>query len=335
MRIRPVRRLAFLTLLLGLTAAVAQPPAAPTAKPVFLFGYNLKVRPGGESDWKKAAVVGVELNKDSGTSALLAITETGNITVTAGEPGTTKQADWVFALDLKVRKADEDKFTKETFTVGVEMFKDGVSKKLLYLSQKKGVTFADPPATVGADKNPIWQYGLILKCRKPEEATFAKDTKRFGVEVFKDDNTGGLVYATEDGGLAAGGAAPAKAPEEGKVLDPKPLYGLVLKARKADEADFTDATKKYGVEVYRDENSGQLVYLSETGSLAVVPPPASLTVKEKGKPLWKHALMVKARPLGVDFAKAPKYGIEVFEDHNTGYLIYICETGSIAVLPKK
>lgn len=332
MRIRLVRRVAFLTLLLGLAAATAQPPA-PTAKPVFLYGYNLKVRPGGESDWKKAAVVGIELNKDSGTNALLAVTETGSLAVAAGDPGATKQADWVFALDLKVRKADEDKFTKETFTVGVEMFKDGVTKKLLYLSQKKGVAFAEPPATVGEGKNPIWQYGLILKCRKPEEAGFTATTKRFGVEVFKDDNTGGLVYVTEDGGLAAAGTAPAKAPEEGKVLAPKSLYGLVLRVRKADELNFTDATKKYGVEVYKDENSGQLIYLSETGSLAVVPPPAKMTDKPGIE--WKHALVIKARPVGVDFAKAPKYGIEVVEDNNTGNLIYISETGSIAVLPKK
>ena len=333
MRIRLVRRVAFLTLLVGLTAATAQPPAAPTAKPVFLYGYNLKVRPGGEGDWKKAAVVGIELNKDSGTNALLAVTETGSLAVAPGEPGTTKQADWVFALDLKVRKADEDKFTKETFTVGVEMFKDGVTKKLLYLSQKKGVAFAEPPAAVGEGKNPVWQYGLILKCRKPEEAAFTAATKRFGVEVFKDDNTGGLVYVTEDGGLAAAGTAPAKAPEEGKVLAPKSLYGLVLRVRKADELNFTDATKKYGVEVYRDENSGQLIYLSETGSLAVVPPPAKMT--DKPGVSWKHALVIKARPVGVDFAKAPKYGIEVVEDNNTGNLIYISETGSIAVLPKK
>lgn len=333
MRIRSVRRSAFLALLVGLTAAVGQQPA-PTAKPVFLYGYNLKVRPGGESDWKKAAAVGIELNKDSGTNAILAVTETGSLTVTAGEPGTTKTADWVFALDLKVRKADEDKFTKETFTVGVEMFKDGVSKKLLYLSQKKGVMFAEPPAgAVGDGKNPVWQYGLILKCRKPEEAGFTKDTKRFGVEVFKDDNTGGLVYVTEDGGLAAGGPAPAKAPEEGKVAAPKSLYGLVVRVRKADELNFTDATKKYGVEVYKDENSGQLVYLSETGSLAVVPPPAKMNDKPGVE--WKHALVIKARPVGVEFPKAPKYGIEVVEDNNTGYLIYISETGSIAVLPKK
>jgi len=312
-------------------AAVAH--AQPTAKPVYLFGYNLKVRPGGQTDWKKATAVGVELNRDTGTGALLAVTESGNLAVTTGEPGANKKAEWVFALDLKVRKAEEDRFTPETFTVGVEMFKEGVTGKLLYLSEKKGVAFAAPPAAVVGEKNPVWQYGLILKCRKPDEAKFSKDTKKFGLDVFKDDNTGGLVYATEDGGLAAGGKAPATAPAGDKVIAPKSLYGLVVRVRKADEADFTDKTKKYGVEVYEDGNSGQLVYVSETGSVAVTAPPEKMS--GKAGVTWKHALVIKARPAGVDFAKAAKYGIEVFEDNNTGNLIYISETGSIAVLPKK
>lgn len=49
------------------------------------------------------------------------------------------------------------------------------------------------------------------------------------------------------------------------------LHGLDLKARKGGEADFTDKTKKIGVEVFKDENTGNLVYISETGSIAVVP----------------------------------------------------------------
>jgi hypothetical protein len=49
------------------------------------------------------------------------------------------------------------------------------------------------------------------------------------------------------------------------------LHGLELRVRKAGEADFTKDTKKYGIEVFKDENTGNLVYISETGSIAVVP----------------------------------------------------------------
>lgn len=52
---------------------------------------------------------------------------------------------------------------------------------------------------------------------------------------------------------------------------PKWLHGMNLKARKDSEGNFTDTTKKYGIEVFRDENNGNLIYISETGSIAVVP----------------------------------------------------------------
>jgi hypothetical protein len=48
------------------------------------------------------------------------------------------------------------------------------------------------------------------------------------------------------------------------------LHGLDLQVRKAGEKEFKDA-RAYGIEVFRDENTGNLVYISETGSIAVVP----------------------------------------------------------------
>jgi hypothetical protein len=59
--------------------------------------------------------------------------------------------------------------------------------------------------------------------------------------------------------------------QESKVKAPLWLHGMNVKARKSDELDFNKDTKKYGIEVYRDENNGNLIYISETGSIAVVP----------------------------------------------------------------
>jgi len=53
--------------------------------------------------------------------------------------------------------------------------------------------------------------------------------------------------------------------------NPTWLHALELSARQAGEKDFTDKTKTYGIEVYRDQNNGNLVYVSQTGSIAVVP----------------------------------------------------------------
>jgi hypothetical protein len=59
--------------------------------------------------------------------------------------------------------------------------------------------------------------------------------------------------------------------QSGKTKEPVWLHGLELRVRKAGEADFGPNTKKWGLEVFRDENTGNLVYISETGSIAVVP----------------------------------------------------------------
>lgn len=55
----------------------------------------------------------------------------------------------------------------------------------------------------------------------------------------------------------------------GDVKEPKWLHGMNLKSRTSAQTEFKDA-KKYGIEVFRDENNGNLIYISETGSIAVV-----------------------------------------------------------------
>ena len=49
------------------------------------------------------------------------------------------------------------------------------------------------------------------------------------------------------------------------------LSGQVLRVRAVDEPRFTDKSKKFGLELYRDENNGNIIYISETGSIAVLP----------------------------------------------------------------
>lgn len=72
-------------------------------------------------------------------------------------------------------------------------------------------------------------------------------------------------------GIIIGGQMPSVYGQAGKTKDPSWMYGLNLKARKSTEDDFTKDTKKYGIEVFKDENNNNLIYISETGSIAVVP----------------------------------------------------------------
>ena len=149
--------------------------------------------------------------------------------------------------------------------------------------------------------------------------------------MFKDENTGGLVYVTETGAIATA-AAPATPPDGTKIAPPKTMYGLVLRVRGADELDFSEKTKRMGVEVFEDVNAGVLLYVTQAGFVATAP----LTkLKEAKGVTWQGAMNLKARKAGeVDFEKAKKFGVEVFLDNRTGYQLLIGETGSIAVVAK-
>jgi len=55
------------------------------------------------------------------------------------------------------------------------------------------------------------------------------------------------------------------------VKDADWSHAFNLPCRKSKEADFTKDTQKFGIEVFRDKTTGNLIYVSETGSIAVVP----------------------------------------------------------------
>ena len=53
--------------------------------------------------------------------------------------------------------------------------------------------------------------------------------------------------------------------------DPKWSHAFNLTVRAADEPKVTDSTARYGIEVFRDTTNGNLIYITDTGSIAVVP----------------------------------------------------------------
>lgn len=316
------------------TAQEKQPPnddKKPTA-PKFLYGHDFKVRPGGQTDWVKANKIGVEVFRDEPTNAIVAISENGAISVAqAGPVGTDKTGKWLTAHDLATRKADEPEFTQNTKRFGIEMFRDLGSNRLLYVSETGSLAFAPITGELVTDRGPKWHHALVPKVRAPDQSGF-DNAKKFGMEVFKDENTGGLIYITETGSIATAKAPPSP-PDSKKILPPKTAYGLVLRVRGANEPDFTNETKRIGVEVFEDPNANTLFYLTETGSVAVAPNPGKFIPEARGV-TWKSAMVLKARKGGEkEFDKARKFGIEVFQDNRTGNLIFISETGAIAVLP--
>ena len=202
---------------------------------------------------------------------------------------------------------------------------------MLYVSETGNIALAPVPGGLVADKGPKWHHALEPKVRSPEQDKF-DNAKKYGLEIFKDENTGGLVYITDRGAISSA-PAPATAPDAKKIQPPKTMYGLVLYVRGADEADFTDKTKRISLEVFEDPNANAMFYITEAGSIATAPVPTKIPPDAKSV-TWKSAMALRARKAGEkEFDKAKKYGIEVFEDNRTGNLIFISETGSIAVLP--
>jgi hypothetical protein len=311
-------------------ALPAQPASVRGPEAKHLYGHDLSVRPGGNPDWPKAAKLGVEVFQDDALKALLAISDVGHLAVApAGPVGADKKSRWHTGLDLKVRKAGEPEFTQKTKAFGVEVYRDLGVNRLIYAGEGGWLALAPAPGNLTADKGPRWHHALDLKVRALDQETF-ENARKVGLEVYRDENTGGLIYITEVGSLGATPARPAAVAANAKGW--KPSHRLFLRVRKSDEPDFTEKTRKLPVEVIVDETTGNLIYASETGSIAVAPPPGK--AGDARGVTWRGAMNLKARKAGeTDFAKATKYGVEVFQDNRTSNLVFVSETGSIAVLP--
>jgi hypothetical protein len=312
-----------------------QPEKDAKEAPKFLYGHDLRVRPGGKKDFTpETPKIGVEVFEDEATKAIIGISESGALAVIPAAPvGADKTCKWLTAHDLAARKAGEAEFTEKTKKYGVELFRDLGSNHLLYACESASIAFAKIPGTLVTTAGPKWHHALEPKVRNPEQATF-DSARKFGMEVFKDENTGGLIYIVAETGAIATAPAPATPPDPKKIAPPQTRYGLVLRIRAADEPDFTDKTKRLGVEVFEDPNANVLFYITEAGYVATAPNPGKLP--DARGVTWKSAMALRARKGGdKTFDTAKKYGIEVFQDNRTGNLLFVSETGSIAVLPKR
>ena len=115
--------------------------------------------------------------------------------------------------------------------------------------------------------------------------------------------------------------------------DPVSKHGLEVHVRDAAEAEFSDKTKKIGVEFYLDGDAGNGVYIDEAGDLAALAAKLVAPEDAKVKALeWSHGLALMARKAGEkDFTKETRrYGVEVCLDANNGNYLYVCETGALS-----
>jgi hypothetical protein len=329
-----------------LLAVLLCPPAHAQQKPKELqwtHAFDLACRKLGEDKFTKdTQKFGVEALRDKNNDLGLYVSQTGSMAVVAegfaaltGPIAKSEGPKWLTGLDLPARKAGEKAFTKATKIHSMEVFRDPNTGNWLYITEKGSIAATTAKSTPAAGAAPPkWIHSVDLSVRKGGVKEW-KGAAKYGVEVYRDSNTGLLIFISETGSIAV---APETVTVKGDGKAPDWLHGLDLSCRKHDEKAFTDATRKYGVEVFNDTTTGQLIFICETGAITVAPAGKDLkaptaNVKE---PRWTHGLNVKARKHGEkDFSdKTTVYGAEVFRDENVGAMLFVCETGAIAAAPK-
>jgi hypothetical protein len=179
---------------------------------------------------------------------------------------------------------------------------------------------------------PEKSYRLDLPARKPDEKTFTKDTRTVSADVFEVKKGHRLFYVGEAGkALAIVPSGKGEGGPAGKA--PKWLRRLMLPVRKFANKDFGEKTPKVSVEVYRDERSGHWVYVSHTGALAVLPAGKAPVGKPAKGPKWLDRLPLKVRHFDKFEIVYHRYNVEVYRDEHTGGLLYVAESGALAVVP--
>jgi hypothetical protein len=302
--------------------------------------FDLSCRPYGKVEFdKNTPKFGVEAFRDNNNGLGLYISQVGSIALGGGFqnlklPFTSKGPDWLTGLDLPARLAGVKEFSKDTKVHSMEVFRDPNANNWLYVTEAGNIAAAPAKGGAGStNKPPKWIHSVDLLVRKGGNAEW-KNALKFGIEVYRDANAGNLIYICQTGHIAI---IPETAESKGDGKAPEWLHGLDLACRKYNEASFTKETRKYGVEIFRDENNGNLIFLAESGSLAVTPgspaikAPTPAPVKE---PQWTHGLNVKCRTVGEkEFSeKTRTFGMEVFRDDNIAATIYVNEVGNIAAV---
>ncbi len=115
-----------------------------------------------------------------------------------------------------------------------------------------------------------WSHAFDLACRKLGEDNITEKTKRWGVEAFRDNNTGGGIglYISENGSIAVAPNFANLNPPLKPAKGPSWLTGNDLPARKAGVLKFEKDTKTHAMELFRDPNADNWLFITEQGLIA-------------------------------------------------------------------
>src|SRR5262249_33084546 len=177
-----------------------------------------------------------------------------------------KDPKWTHAFDLSFRKLGMKDFDPNV-KYGTEVFKDLNTGFGVYITEKGylAVTtgFEGISGAIAKSKGAKQTSGLDLPARSPGQKDFTNATT-FPMEVYHAPNLGPWLYTTDQAKIAVTRGAGPK-PGAAGDLRPNLVHSVDLRCRKGGKPEWTKDTPQFGVEIYRDENNGNLVYISNTG----------------------------------------------------------------------
>jgi hypothetical protein len=239
----------------------------------------------------------------------------------------------LYRLDLRVRKPTETELSRASRGLAVQVYLDRQAGRLFYVAEEGKALAVAPagkgPATARAARS---LYRLVLPVRRWDDKTFGADTPKVAVEVYHDENNGNLLYVSHTGSLAVVPGVTAAADKPTRPA--KWLDRLPLRVRQGGD-DIAFPTLHCNVEVYRDENSGCVVYVADNGSLAAFSSAKAGPGKETREPVWSHVLALKARAHGEkEFtARTAEVTVEVYRDEGRAAWLYVTGALCLAVVP--
>jgi hypothetical protein len=309
-------------------------------RPAYAFDLATRQR-GEEKITRRTRRFAVEALKDLNTNLGLYATSTASVALAAGFADVrpplkgSKAPGWYTGFELRARQAGE--FPKPDKFHPVEVYRDTNTGNWLYLTSEGHLAAtAVKGRAPDKPKKPVWAHAAVLTARKAGEDGW-EGAARFGLEVYRHTDTGNLIYVSETGALAV-------IAEGKKVLWKQGdrtgwLYRLELAVRRYDEKSFSAKTRRYGIEVFHDPTTGNLIYVCETGRFAVTAAPAIKKAPLAGPKAakWAHRLSFKARAPGEKAVtgKARTDGAEAYRDPNAGVTLCIVENGALSALATK
>ena len=194
------------------------------------------------------------------------------------------------------------------------------------------VCLAAGQGTAQKPKDLQWTHAFDLSCRPYGKAEFEKDTPKFGVEAFRDNNNGLGLYISQTGSIAVGhGFQDLKLPLTSK--GPDWLTGLDLPAQgRRQGVQEGNESPQHG-DLPRSQY-GQLDLHHREGEPGLDRRQRPPRPAQQG-PKWVHSVDLPSARAAIRNGKnATKYGIEVYRDRNTGNLVYITEPARSPSSPK-